>query len=85
MFLFLSLGTALLFFQLTTKKQTINSIEKINVLLVRWATKTMTENQPCRGKALFLPFFSVGGGNIKSKSKKKHLFFYPFFLFYRTG
>jgi hypothetical protein len=77
------LGTALLFFQLTNKKQTINSIEKINVLLERWATKTMTENQPCRGKALFLPFFSVGGGNIKSKSKKEAFIF--FILFYLIG
>jgi hypothetical protein len=74
------LGTALLFFQLTNKKQTINSIEKINVLLERWATKTMTENQPCVGKSPFFAFFSVGGGNIKSKPQKEAFIFLSFFI-----
>jgi hypothetical protein len=32
------------------------------------------------GKALFLPFFGVGGGNIKSKSKKEAFIFLPLFI-----
>jgi hypothetical protein len=50
------------------------------VLLERWATKTMTGNRPCRGKALFLPFLALGVGTLNQNPKKKHLFFYPFYL-----
>jgi hypothetical protein len=44
-----------------------------------WATKTMTEKQPC-GEALFYPFLCGGWVGHLLQHKRKRFIFYRFFL-----
>ena len=78
-FCFWALGTALLFF----------SIDRLKNYKINWKNKCAVgalgyknyDRKPAvQGKSPFFAFFSVGGGNIKSKLKKEAFIFLSFFI-----